>query len=92
MYIQDVRSGSCDSKAVPKILKETAATAWVDGQNGLGAVIGNFCMDLAIKKAKEVGIGWVSVKGLYCRVRIRFYANLCSIQVLIISELLASTL
>ncbi|KAK9679663.1 Malate/L-lactate dehydrogenase [Popillia japonica] len=63
MYIQDVRSGSCDGKAVPKILKETAATAWVDGQNGLGAVIGNFCMDLAIKKAKEVGIGWVSVKG-----------------------------
>ncbi|KAI4466948.1 oxidoreductase-related [Holotrichia oblita] len=63
MYINDVKSGTCDGKAVPKILKETAATAWVDGQNGLGAVIGNFCMDLAIKKAKEVGIGWVSAKG-----------------------------
>ena len=26
-------------------------------------VVGNFCMDLAIKKAKEHGIGWVVCKG-----------------------------
>lgn len=26
-------------------------------------VIGTFCMDLAIKKAKEVGIGWVTCTG-----------------------------
>lgn len=30
--------------------------------NGLGAVVGNFCMDLAIKKAKEVGVGVVAAK------------------------------
>ena len=45
------------------ILKESAATAWVDGQNGIGPVVGNFCMDLAIKKAKECGVGWVVAKG-----------------------------
>ena len=26
-------------------------------------VVGNFCMDLAMKKAKTVGIGWVTCTG-----------------------------
>lgn len=62
MYINDLHKNSCDGAAVPTILNETPATAWVDGNNGLGAVVGNFCMDLAIKKAKEVGVGWVCAK------------------------------
>ncbi|KAI4466839.1 oxidoreductase-related [Holotrichia oblita] len=62
MYVNDITSGTCDAKVEPKILKETVATAWVDGQNGLGAVVGNFCIAVAIKKAKEVGIGLVTAK------------------------------
>lgn len=62
MYINDLCKNSTAGDAVPEILKENAATAWVDGKNGLGAVVGNFCMDLAIKKAKEVGVGWVCAK------------------------------
>ncbi|XP_017096034.2 uncharacterized oxidoreductase YjmC isoform X1 [Drosophila bipectinata] len=63
MYINDLAIHATDGAVQPKILKETPATAWVDGQNGLGAVVGNFCMDLAIKKAKTVGVGWVCAKG-----------------------------
>ncbi|KAM8709596.1 hypothetical protein ACLKA7_016410 [Drosophila subpalustris] len=63
MYINDLAINSTDGAAEPKILKETPSTAWVDGLNGLGAVVGNFCMDLAIKKAKNVGVGWVCAKG-----------------------------
>jgi LDH2 family malate/lactate/ureidoglycolate dehydrogenase len=44
---------------VPKVLKQKGGTAWVDGANLLGAVVGNFCTDLAIELAKEHGIGWV---------------------------------
>lgn len=62
MYINDLHKNACNGAAVPTILNETPATAWVDGNNGLGAVVGNFCMDLAIKKAKEVGVGWVVAK------------------------------
>jgi LDH2 family malate/lactate/ureidoglycolate dehydrogenase len=40
-------------------LKQKGATAWVDGANLLGAVVGNFCTDLAINLAREHGIGWV---------------------------------
>lgn len=63
MYVRDVQGGLCDCKVLPEIIKETPATAWIDGKNGLGAVVGHFSMDLAIKKAKEVGIGWVVAKG-----------------------------
>ncbi|EDW33197.1 GL24667 [Drosophila persimilis] len=63
MYINDLAINSTDGGAEPKVLKETPATAWVDGLNGLGAVVGNYCMDLAIKKAKTVGVGWVCAKG-----------------------------
>ena len=63
MYLNDLFINSTSGSAVPTILKETPSTAWVDGNNGLGAVVGNFCMDLAIKKAKQVGVGWVCAKG-----------------------------
>jgi LDH2 family malate/lactate/ureidoglycolate dehydrogenase len=62
-YIDEIREGGCNKDAVPHILKETPVTAWVDGNNGLGVVVGNFCMNLAIKKAKASGIGWVVAKG-----------------------------
>uniref|UniRef100_A0A182KC31 Malate dehydrogenase n=1 Tax=Anopheles christyi TaxID=43041 RepID=A0A182KC31_9DIPT len=62
MYINDLHKNACNGKAVPSVLNETPATAWIDGNNGLGAVVGNYCMDLAIRKAKEVGVGWVCAK------------------------------
>ncbi|KAB0803492.1 hypothetical protein PPYR_00462 [Photinus pyralis] len=62
-YVKDVQTEWTDKLAVPKVLAETPATAWVDGQNGLGAIVGNFCMGIAIKKAKNVGVGWVCARG-----------------------------
>lgn len=49
--------------AVPdiKVIHETPSTAVVDGDSGLGLVVGNYAMDVAIKKAEAVGTGWVSV-------------------------------
>ncbi|KAL3995584.1 Malate/L-lactate dehydrogenase family protein [Acanthocheilonema viteae] len=63
MYVRDIQKGVCMKDGIPKILKEHAATAWVDGNNLLGPVVGNFCMDIAIKKAKQAGVGWVVAKG-----------------------------
>ena len=36
MYVTDVTSGTTEKKGTPKILKETVATALVDGNNILG--------------------------------------------------------
>ena len=62
MYVEDLQNGLCDPKADPKILKESASTAWIDGCNSLGVVIGEFAMNVAIEKAKETGVGWVNAK------------------------------
>eukprot|EP00095_Tigriopus_kingsejongensis_P006613 maker-scaffold396_size184579-snap-gene-0.23 protein:Tk06613 transcript:maker-scaffold396_size184579-snap-gene-0.23-mRNA-1 annotation:"malate dehydrogenase" len=63
MYVTDIESGFCDPAITPKIEKESLSTALVDGQNGLGVVVGEFSMKLAIAKAQEAGVGWVCAKG-----------------------------
>ncbi|KAJ0069609.1 hypothetical protein NL108_011109, partial [Boleophthalmus pectinirostris] len=63
MYVKDIESGICAKDGEPVVEKESAATALVDGQNLLGPVVGNFCMKLALKKAREAGIGWVVARG-----------------------------
>ncbi|XP_013772479.1 uncharacterized protein LOC106457588 [Limulus polyphemus] len=63
MYVNDVQKKICCVEGQPEIINETAATAYIDGKNLLGPVVGNFSMKLAIKKAKESGIGWVVAKG-----------------------------
>ncbi|XP_038211481.1 uncharacterized oxidoreductase YjmC-like isoform X2 [Zerene cesonia] len=63
LYVNDIISGACMPNNEPKVLKETASTAWIDANNVLGATVSHFAMDIAVKKAKESGVGWVSVKG-----------------------------
>lgn len=45
-----------------KVVHETPSTAVVDGDSGLGLVVAPKAMEIAMKKANEVGTGWVSVK------------------------------
>ena len=44
------------------IVHETATTATVDGDSGLGLVVAPFAMNLALEKAEKYGSGWVSVR------------------------------
>lgn len=62
LYVKEIEAGVINLRGAPKILKKTSSTAWVDGDNCLGPTVGTFCMDLAIEKAKESGLGWVSAK------------------------------
>jgi LDH2 family malate/lactate/ureidoglycolate dehydrogenase len=45
-----------------KIVHETATTATIDGDAGLGLVVAPFAMKIAIEKAEKYGSGWVAVK------------------------------
>jgi L-2-hydroxycarboxylate dehydrogenase (NAD+) len=45
-----------------RIIHETPSTAVIDGDAGLGLVVAPFAMNVAIRKANEVGTGWVSVQ------------------------------
>src|SRR5690606_27431952 len=44
------------------VVHETATTATVDGDKGLGLVVAPFAMEIAIEKARTYGSGWVAVK------------------------------
>ncbi|XP_062588864.1 uncharacterized oxidoreductase YjmC-like [Saccostrea cucullata] len=65
MYVNSIETNTTShGKGIePQIVKETVATALVEGNNILGPAVGKFAIDLAIKKAKEAGIGFVTVKG-----------------------------
>ncbi len=45
-----------------RIVHETPSTAVVDGDSGLGLVVGPKAMDIAMEKARVAGTGWVSVR------------------------------
>jgi len=61
-YLARLQGGGCNSCANIKIVSETAATALIDGDNGLGHLAMSAARDLAIVKAREAGIGWVGVR------------------------------
>jgi LDH2 family malate/lactate/ureidoglycolate dehydrogenase len=61
-YMERIRQGVLDPKASPSIRCLTPAVAQVDGHNGFGFVAAHMGMAEAIKMAREVGIGMVSVK------------------------------
>ncbi|CAG2213782.1 unnamed protein product [Mytilus edulis] len=63
-YMNEIKSGMTSTEDLePSVLKETSATALVDGNNLIGPYVARFCMDLAIQKAKSAGIGIVSCRG-----------------------------
>jgi LDH2 family malate/lactate/ureidoglycolate dehydrogenase len=45
-----------------EVVRESASTATVDGDNGLGLVVGPRANRIALDKATEAGSGWVSVR------------------------------
>ena len=61
-YLARLRGGGCNPRAQIRIAHETAATAVIDGDNGLGHLAMSTARDLAIVKAREAGIGWVGVR------------------------------
>ncbi len=61
-YIRLNEKGRLKAKPNVTTVHETPSTGVVDGDLGLGLVVGPKAMKLAIKKAKEVGSGWVAVK------------------------------
>ncbi|XP_002024788.2 uncharacterized protein LOC6599685 [Drosophila persimilis] len=59
IYLNDLLHRRANMDAEPEIIRETVATAHVNGNDALGVIVGNFCMSLALEKAKNVGVGFV---------------------------------
>lgn len=61
-YFDMLELGRINPKPDVKIVRESASTATVDGDNGLGLVVGPKANAIAMAKAREAGSGWVSVR------------------------------
>ena len=62
IYLDRIKAGIQFPVTNFEIIKETPTTAVVDGHHGMGQVIGYKSMEMAIKKAKEYGMGMVVVR------------------------------
>jgi LDH2 family malate/lactate/ureidoglycolate dehydrogenase len=60
-YFDLLSAGRINPRPALRIVRETPSTATVDGDNGLGLVIGPKANEIAMEKADRVGTGWVSV-------------------------------
>jgi L-2-hydroxycarboxylate dehydrogenase (NAD+) len=61
-YVGCLRQGMINPTPTVRVVRETPSTATVDGDNGLGLVVGPAANRIAIAKAAEIGTGWVSVR------------------------------
>ena len=62
IYVPGLKGGIINPTPKVHIVRETPATALIDGDEGLGMVVGQKAMKVAIDKAKEVGAAFVSVR------------------------------
>jgi L-2-hydroxycarboxylate dehydrogenase (NAD+) len=60
-YFEMLELGRINPKPNIKIVREKASVATVDGDNGLGLVVGPKANAIAMDKAEQHGSGWVSV-------------------------------
>ena len=61
-YIQRTLRGLINPRPNITVVSEYAATLVLDGDNGLGAVVGDYAMRRAIEKAREAGTATVTVR------------------------------
>ena len=62
MYYDRIRNGQHRAITNIEIVKESPTTALIDGNHGMGMIIGIKSMQLAIDKAKQYGMGAVAVR------------------------------
>jgi LDH2 family malate/lactate/ureidoglycolate dehydrogenase len=61
-YVKWLADGSMTARPNIRVISESASTALLDGDRGMGMVIGHRAMEMAIRKAQESGIGMVGVR------------------------------
>ena len=61
-YHRNIRSGSVNVSAKPEVLRETPVSALIDGHFGMGELVAQFAMRMAIEKAKQSGVGMAVVR------------------------------
>jgi len=61
-YVQRIQSGGINVTPSIGALRETAATALIDGDNAMGHLVMRRAANLAIEKARRSGVAWVGAR------------------------------
>jgi LDH2 family malate/lactate/ureidoglycolate dehydrogenase len=61
-YLRRLAQGAINARGEPRVVREFAGTAVVDGDNALGPVAGRVGMEQAMMRARQHGIGYVAVR------------------------------
>lgn len=77
-YIECIKAGGLIPKSEITTLVDTPSWALVDGCGGLGIAISCKATELAIKKAKETGVGIVNVRGSQHFGPAGYYTAMCA--------------
>ena len=76
MYYDRIKAGIQEPVTRIEVIKDKAATAVWDGNNGMGQVISFRAMETAIEKAKQFGLGAVAVRNSTHFGICGYYANM----------------
>jgi LDH2 family malate/lactate/ureidoglycolate dehydrogenase len=80
IYVKRILDGGTNPKAKPFIERETRTTAVLNGDNGLGHLVGIQAMQLAIDKAKEGDCSFVAVNNSNHFGTAAYYAEMAARQ------------
>jgi len=61
-YVRRIQAGGMAARADITTVRETSATALIDGGNGLGHLTVKHAVELAMDKAAETGVAWVGTR------------------------------
>ncbi|BCJ89947.1 lactate dehydrogenase [Terrihabitans soli] len=62
-YVKRIRAGGVNKTPNITVNRTAAATALVDGDNGMGHLVMSRAGETAVKLAQDSGVGWVGVRG-----------------------------
>lgn len=62
IYAQRVMAGGVNPRPSITVVRRAKTTALIDGDDGPGAVVGQYAMRMALDMAKEFGSGWVAAR------------------------------
>jgi L-2-hydroxycarboxylate dehydrogenase (NAD+) len=61
-YTRRIQAGGINVRPEIRVVRDKAAMAVIDGDNAMGHLVVSRAVDLAIAKARECGVGWVSTR------------------------------
>jgi uncharacterized oxidoreductase len=77
-YVSWIKAGKLHPNARPKVISDRGAVMVVDGQFGLGAPVARETIDMAIARAKQIGIACVALRNSCHIGRIGTYGEQCA--------------